>query len=137
MKVPENYVDLLERRIVAILSTIRPDGRPHAVPVWVDYHEDTFRVVFREGCQKHRNMETNPAVTLTIVDPSNQYRYVRIDGTVEQLTQEGAFDVLDDLSQRFWDIEEYPYDRDEPRVLAEIEPNQVSGRTIETPLGVE
>jgi len=135
MTVPADYQDLFERRVVATLSTIRPDGRPHAVPIWVDYHEETVRVVFREGCQKHRNMEANSAVTLTIVDPSNQYRYVGIEGTVQRLTKEDAFEVLDALTSRYWGIDEYPFERDEPRILAEIEPDRIHTRTLEIPRG--
>lgn len=133
MTVPDEYLDLFERPVVATISTLMPDGSPHAVPIWVDYDGEHVLVVTREGGQKHRNLERRPDVSLTLVDPENQYRYLMLQGVAVELTGEGAFEVLDRLTRQYWGIEAYPYERDEPRVLVRIRPDRVRPRILETP----
>jgi PPOX class probable F420-dependent enzyme len=133
MTIPEEYHDLFERPVVATISTILPDGSPHAVPVWVDFDGEYVLVVTRKGGRKHRNLERRPDASLTLVDPENQYRYLMLKGEATELTEDGAFEVLDRLTQRYWGIDEYPYEREEPRILVRIRPDAVRPRTLETP----
>jgi nitroimidazol reductase NimA-like FMN-containing flavoprotein (pyridoxamine 5'-phosphate oxidase superfamily) len=46
------------------VSTTRPDGRPHAMPVWGIWLDDAF--VFGSGrdSAKSRNLEANPAIVV-------------------------------------------------------------------------
>jgi PPOX class probable F420-dependent enzyme len=56
---------LAEARIVW-LSTTRPDGRPHVVPVWFDWDGEIITVFSRPEAQKIRNIRNQPAVMLAI-----------------------------------------------------------------------
>jgi PPOX class probable F420-dependent enzyme len=46
------------------VSTTRPDGRPHPVPVWGLWHEDAFYFSSAPTSRKARNLEANPAVVV-------------------------------------------------------------------------
>ena len=56
---------LAEARIVW-LSTTRPDGRPHVVPVWFDWDGEIITVFSRPDAQKIRNVRHQPAVMLAV-----------------------------------------------------------------------
>ncbi len=64
------------------LATVRPDGRPHVVPVW--FARDGEEIVFTTGANtaKATNMRHNPAVCLCVDDENPPFAYVKVDGTV-------------------------------------------------------
>src|SRR5712692_1387743 len=43
------------------LSTTRPDGRPHAMPVWGVWRDGVLYVGTDRGSRKARNLAANPA----------------------------------------------------------------------------
>ena len=46
------------------LSTTRPDGRPHAAPIWGVWLDETFYFGTGRGSVKGRNLARNPAISL-------------------------------------------------------------------------
>lgn len=73
--VPEGRDGLLaweqvEARLVAArhywLSSVRPDGRPHSVPRWGVWLDGRFWYDGAPSTRHTRNVEQNPAVTLTL-----------------------------------------------------------------------
>jgi PPOX class probable F420-dependent enzyme len=46
------------------VCTTRPDGRPHAMPVWGLWHEGAFYFSSSPDSRKARNLAANPAVTV-------------------------------------------------------------------------
>jgi PPOX class probable F420-dependent enzyme len=124
------YADLLrdDRKALAHLGTLMPDGTPQVTPVWFDVDGDTIRVNSARGRVKDRNMRRNPAVAVSIVDPGNAYRYVGIRGRVVEITEEGADAHIDRLAKKYLGQDRYPNRRPgEVRVIYRIAPEQVSG----------
>jgi len=68
---------------VAVLATVDRRGRPHAAPVWYLYHDGTFVVSTGRGSQKHRNVESNPEITLVIDRRTLPYYAVMALGRAE------------------------------------------------------
>ena len=59
---PRSSIDLaLERQEVVWLSSVRPDGRPHVVPVWFVWEDGSIVVVSKPGAQKVRNLRRTRA----------------------------------------------------------------------------
>jgi PPOX class probable F420-dependent enzyme len=56
-------LERLQNDIIIWLSTVRPDGRPHLVPVWFLWDGQTI-LIFSKPDQKIRNLRQNPAVML-------------------------------------------------------------------------
>jgi PPOX class probable F420-dependent enzyme len=124
------YEDLLrdDRKVVAQLGTVMPDGTPQVTPIWFDYQEGRLRVNSARGRVKDRNMRRNPAVALSLVDPENAYRYVSIRGRVVEVTEEGADAHIDRLARKYLGKDRYPWRRPgEVRVSYTIVPERVSG----------
>jgi len=131
-KIPETFLDLVNGPRVAALSTIMPDGQPQTTVVWCDFDGTFVRVNTIRGFRKEKNMRLNPKVTLLCFDPRQPLRFIEIRGTVVEMTETGALEHLDGLSELY--IGKSPYygecvpaelKQTEVPVLCKIQPNHV------------
>ncbi|WP_313691196.1 PPOX class F420-dependent oxidoreductase [Halorarum halobium] len=120
--IPESHRDVFEKESFAHLSTVMPDGTPQSTPVWVD-HDGGEAVLLNtaRGRQKTRNIERNPKVGVSVLDPDDPYRYVSVRGEAE-LIDEGADDHIDELARAYFDVDEYPHHGEESgaRVIVRV-----------------
>ena len=124
--IPDEYLDLFEKRAFGHLVTLMPDGSPQVTPVWVDYDGTYVLVNSALGRQKDRNMRRDGRVALEILDPDNPYRYLLVRGRVAEITQEGAEAGIDGLAQKYLGLDIYPHrGPGEVRVWYKIEPEHV------------
>ncbi|HKW62356.1 MAG TPA: PPOX class F420-dependent oxidoreductase [Candidatus Acidoferrum sp.] len=125
--IPEEYVDLLEKQAFGNLSTLMKDGSPQVTPVWVDFDGKHVRVNSAKGRVKDNNMRRDPRVAIALQDPANPYRYLEIRGRVVEITEKGADDHINKLSQKYLRNPVYPFRKaGEVRVIYKIEPQKVS-----------
>jgi PPOX class probable F420-dependent enzyme len=125
--IPNNYLDLFEKKAFAHLATVMPDGQPQVTPVWCDYDGKHIIVNSARGRQKDRNMERDPRVSLEILDPDNPYRYLEVRGRVVEITEEGASEHIDRMAKKYLGVDKYPYSRPgEVRVMYKIEPEHTT-----------
>jgi len=104
-----------------------PDGSPQVTPVWVDYDGNYLLINTARGRQKDRNIQRDPRVAVAIQDPDNPYRYLQIRGRVTQITEEGADDHIDRLSEKYTGNPRYQSRRaGEVRLIYKIQPEQVT-----------
>jgi PPOX class probable F420-dependent enzyme len=78
--IPESHRDLLDAEF-ATLATVGEDGYPQLSEVWFLSQGDQIALSLNTARQKLKNMETDPACSLLILDVANPYRYVEIRGT--------------------------------------------------------
>jgi PPOX class probable F420-dependent enzyme len=126
----KKYGDLLTntQKALAHLGTVMANGAPQVTPVWFDYDGKFFRVNSAKGRVKDRNMRRNPAVSLSIVDPANPYRYVGVLGRVVEITEHGGDAHIDSLAKKYLGQDRYPNHRaGEIRVIYKILPERTSG----------
>ena len=130
--IPESFQNLFEKETFAHVTTLFPDGRPQTTPVWIDYDAETDRILVNteRHRQKTKNVERNLAVSVSMLDPENPYRYLSITGEVTDITTDGAREHIDELSQRYFG-EPYPAEIESERVILRIEPQQVLPREPE------
>src|SRR3954471_8813021 len=86
-------VRFLEHEPVVWVSTVRPDGTPHLVPIWFWWDAEALLVFSKPNAQKIRNLRVNPSVMLALGDPEEDFDVGLIRGRAELLTTP-AFDVL-------------------------------------------
>jgi PPOX class probable F420-dependent enzyme len=98
--VPATHVDLFTAPVVAVLTTLLPDGQPHSCLVWTDYDGECARVNTTLERRSGRNLVANPHLSLLVVDPKNTSRYIQIRGTAE-LVRDGAIGHLDGLTRSY------------------------------------
>src|SRR5438445_1479421 len=67
------------------LATVRPDGRPHVMPVGILWHEGAFWFSAGAGTQKARNIARDPRCVVTI---STTGIDVVAEGTAEKVTDD-------------------------------------------------
>lgn len=77
-------LERLQSDIIIWLSTVRPDGRPHLVPVWFLWDGQTI-LIFSKPDQKIRNLRQNRAVMLGLDDTDTGEDVLLIEGTAELL----------------------------------------------------
>lgn len=121
---PQNYLDLFQKKAFGVLTTLMPDGSPQTQPVWVDYQDGNVWVNSAEGRQKDKNVRRDPRVAVAIIDPDNPYRYLEVRGKVEEITNEGASAHIDKMAKKYLGQDKYPYAQPgEKRVLYKIKPH--------------
>ena len=124
--IPDNLVDLFNKKSFAHLATLMPDGRPQVTPVWCEFDGRHVLINTAVGRQKDRNLVRDGRVALSITDPENPYRYIEVRGRVAERTEIGADAHIDHLSQKYLG-KPYPYRQSgEQRVLFKIIPESVS-----------
>jgi PPOX class probable F420-dependent enzyme len=75
----------LRGEVILWLSTVRPDGRPHLVPVWFWWDGEAIFVFTQPASQKLRNLAANPAVTVALEAANEGEDIVMLEGTAEVL----------------------------------------------------
>jgi PPOX class probable F420-dependent enzyme len=128
-QIPQSVLDLFQRPIVAALVTIMPDGQPQANPVWVDYDGQYVRINTAKGRQKARNMERRSKVTVLLIDPDNVYHWVEVRGHVEDETEEGANEHINQLSRKYENKDFRALNPGEVRVIYRIAPDKVNAHS--------
>ncbi|MEA2650962.1 MAG: hypothetical protein QOI85_683 [Chloroflexota bacterium] len=63
------------------LSTTRPDGRPHVVPVWFNWDGSVFDLFSKPNAQKVRNLREHPHVMLAVGQPAEEWDVELVEGT--------------------------------------------------------
>jgi PPOX class probable F420-dependent enzyme len=86
MELNDEIRRLLDGRHFAVLATINPDGSPQTSAMWVGRAGDEVLFSTVAGRRKHRNIERDPRVSVTILDSDDPYNYVELRGrmTVEE-----------------------------------------------------
>ena len=125
--IPEKYLDLFQKKIIAHLATLMPDGRPQVTPVWCDFDGQHVLVNSAKGRRKDRNLRRDPRVALSITDPDNPYRYLEVRGRVVDVSEKGADAHIDRLTKKYLGLDRYPNrQRGEVRVLYKILPEHTT-----------
>ena len=68
----------------AWIVTLNPDGSPQATLTWIDATETHVLVNTAVGRRKDRNVERDPRVTITVQRAGDAYRWISIEGVVEE-----------------------------------------------------
>ena len=88
--IPEAYRDLFGKKAFAHLATVDRNNAPQVTPVWCDFDGTHVRINTARGRVKDRNLQRNPHVALSLLDPDNPYRYLQVRGRVVEMTEQGA-----------------------------------------------
>jgi PPOX class probable F420-dependent enzyme len=125
--IPQQYLDLFQKKAFAHLATLMADGWPQVTPVWCDFDGTHVRINSAKGRVKDLNIRRDPRVTLEVQDPDNPYRYLQVRGRVVEITEEGADAHIDSLAKKYLGVDKYPYRQPgETRVIYKIEPQRAS-----------
>lgn len=123
--------EFLENPYVGVVTTLHRDGSPQSTVVWVDVDDEGPSINTAHGRVKPRNLEKDPRVSLVVVDPTDAYRWVKINGT-GTLVDEGADAQIDRLSRKYTGRAVYANRQPgEKRVTVRIAPTRIQSRGLD------
>ncbi len=98
---------LIARPVLANVATVDTDGHPQVTPVWIDIDGDNLVFNTAKGRVKQSNLETNPHVAVSVVDPDDPFNVVVVRGVAEG-TEKGADAHIDSLAKKYMGLDTYP-----------------------------
>lgn len=120
---PEDLTDLLTTNVIAHVTALRRDGTMAGYLMWVDYDGEHVLTSSMMGSRKAANWRRNPNVTISVVDRSNDWRFLIIRGRVVDTRPDEGLAFIDKMSLRYTG-DSYRF-RDRPREIFVIEPDHV------------
>ena len=110
---------LLERPNIAHVATLRADGAPHTVPVWIGLEGDRLAILTSPQSQKAQNLVRDPRVAISVTDRDQPTSMAGIRGRVTDIVRdEPAWEIIDRISHKYVG---QPYPRGEDRIVFIIE----------------
>ena len=113
----------LERSRNYWICTTRPDGRPHSIPVWGFWIEDTLYFGTARNSRKGRNLAQNPAVSVHLESGDD---VVILEGQVVEVRNA---DILRTIDLGYRTKYKIPLNRDPETVVYSVRPRLVMAWT--------
>jgi PPOX class probable F420-dependent enzyme len=95
MTVLDRRVSRLEVATSLQLATVRPDGRPHLVPLWFDWDGETLVVLSKAHAQKVKNIRAEPRAMVNVGEPGS------VGTSLLEVTGEVGAARIADIADRF------------------------------------
>ena len=125
----EDDVELLTGKNFAHFAAIRPDGTPHVTVIWIDAADGYVLVNTAVGRVKDRYVRRDPRVSVSLHDDQDPYRWLRVDGIVEDFVTGPEADAhIDALNRRYHDGEPWTSTPGQERVIYRIAPKRILRR---------
>ena len=127
--IPEKFHDLITRqkKAFAYLAVIMQDGSPQVTPVWFDWDGKHFVFNTARGRLKDKAMSKRRPVAFVVADPKDPYRYMSIRGRVVEETEEGGYEMICSLNEKYHGKYEFPKRPGEVRVTYKVTPEKIFG----------
>jgi PPOX class probable F420-dependent enzyme len=117
---------LFQKKNLIFIATINPDGSPQLTPVWGNYNDNHILINTAEGRIKHKNVQKDPRVAVSVVDHDNTLNMTTIRGKVVQIIPDYDYSHANELTKQYMGINEYPYRREnEKRIIIKIRPEKI------------
>jgi len=118
--------ELFEKKNLIFIATINPDGSPQLTPVWGNYSDNHILINTAEGRVKHKNVQKDPRVAVSVVDHDNALNMTTIRGKVVEIIPDYDYSHINKLTKQYMGITEYPFKREnEKRIIFKIEPEKI------------
>ena len=102
------------------------DGSPQLSPVWANYQDGHILVNTAEGRVKHKNVQRDPRVALSVVSNNDPLNMTTIRGIVVDIISDYNYVHADKLTRQYMNKQHYPFRRDgEQRITLKILPQHV------------
>lgn len=90
----------LASRRYAILTTLRPDGSPVAVPIWYEWDGQTLRMFAYENGGKLKRLANDSRATVLVANhPDEIEKWVSFDGSITVRSEGGI-----EMAERVFDL---------------------------------
>lgn len=118
---------IINKRVLAHVATLGPEGEPHVTPVWITLDGDNLLINTALGRMKARNLASDPRVAISLTDPDDDHVVIAVRGTVVGFTTEGADEDIDRLAHKYLGVDTYPFRREgEVRISVRIATDHIA-----------
>ncbi len=118
---------IFDKRVLAHVASLDPDGSPNVSPVWVGLDGDLIVINTALGRAKARNLASDARVAVSLTDPDDPQANITVRGTVVVFTTDGADEVIDAFAKKYAGLDAYPWKAPgEVRVTVKIRPDHIS-----------
>ena len=115
---------------VAVVAALREDGTPHQTVVWIDWDGEHVLLNLNNFRAKLEHLDRDPRVSLLVLDRSDPFRWLALEGKVVEITPEGAYEHIVRQAGIYLGKEEYPLKEGEQRILVRIAPERVEAYNV-------
>jgi len=84
-----------------VLVSVKKNRQPQVTPFWCNRPAGIIFINVKHDLRKEQNMRANPNVSLLVYDPQNPLHNIEIRGRVVEMTEAGAVEHLDELTQLY------------------------------------
>jgi PPOX class probable F420-dependent enzyme len=127
--IPQQEIDLLKSTLFAHVATIGPNHEPQTNPVWFDWDGKYVRISQTKGRQKYRNVQRDPRIALSIIDPANPYHYLEVRGKVVRIEDDQNNQFIDAMAKKYLKVDKYPWHNPgDERVILYIQPEHTTSQ---------
>jgi PPOX class probable F420-dependent enzyme len=119
---PDDLDGLLDRPLLAVLATYRPNGNVLLSPVWHRWREGGFEVVTGGNDVKARHLREDPRASIVVCEHVPPYRGIEVHGRA--VLHRADADVVRDIAVLYLGAEkgEAYADRGDDDTLIRLEP---------------
>ena len=124
--IPEKFNDLLDKPALAHVATVTPQGSPRTSPMWFEWDGEHILLSHTKARAKYRDVQANPRIALSIVDPENPYQYLEVRGPVE-IVDDPDKTLIHRLAKKYRGVDRYEWDGPgDERVIFKVTPERVA-----------
>ncbi len=106
--IPEDLRPLLDRPLFASLGTVRPDNTVQVNPMWFEYDGEHLRFTHTTYRGKFRNLQSNPSMSLLVVDDEDPQVYLELRGQLVDVVNDPTGDFYVRLGRRYGNPDQQP-----------------------------
>ena len=100
-EIPSDYLPLLVEPNYGHMGTIRPDGTVQVNPMWFEFDGTHLRFTHTTKRAKFRNLQRNPSMSLSVIDPSDPFRYLEVRGSLVDVVPDPTGEFYVRLGKRY------------------------------------
>ena len=95
--------------------------------MWFDWDGEHVKFSQTKTRQKYRNLQRDPRIALSIVDPENPFRYLEIRGEVTRVEEDPNIDFISSMAKKYLGLDRYPNHRPgDERVVVFVRPEHTT-----------
>ena len=122
---PAQYLLKWETKAFVHLAVSLKDGSPQVTPIWFDWDGTHVVINTARGRLKDRALARKSKVALAISDPADPYKYLQIRGSVAEETEEGGYEMICRLNEKYHGKYEFSKVPGQVRVTYKVLPEKV------------
>jgi PPOX class probable F420-dependent enzyme len=100
-EIPSDYLPLLVEANYGHLGTIRPDDTVQVNPMWFEFDGTHLRFTHTTKRAKFRNLQRNPSMSLSVIDPRDPFRYLEVRGSLVDVVPDPTGEFYVRLGKRY------------------------------------